>query len=115
MACNGRCGRDCALVAAIDVLDFAVSMQAREYRYNRAQSIPYLDAIFQLHGYIRMGVCGRTATLPLEYMPNLEPLFRLLPSQFSFPIAHAITQALAQTAQTPSVLELRRQRRAEPY
>lgn len=98
MCCHGECGKDCALLMTIDWLDFAVGMQMREYHINRTSTIPYLDAMFQLHGYVRAGVCQKTATLPFEYLPDLNPLLRQLPNELLVPLALSIRQAAGQRA-----------------
>lgn len=114
MACNGMCGRGCALLAVSDALEYAVSIQTRGYWTGRYGYVSNMDPLFQLHGYVRMGVCAKTATLPLEYVPNLEPLLRQLEVNLQMHVSHAIMSALAQTAQTPSVLPFQPRSRDSP-
>ena len=93
MSCCGECGDNCALLLALALLGYVASEQAKNVRTGRAP-LPWLDDAYSLYSYIKMGVCGKTATLPFEFVPDLEPHLKKLPRPARKALEDAIVQAV---------------------
>ena len=102
MSCCGECGDECALLLALAVLGYVASEQAKRVRTGR-EPLPWLDDAYTLCSYIKMGVCGKTATLPFEFVPELEPHLKKLPRPARKSLETAIVQALTYQPQQQTV------------
>jgi hypothetical protein len=80
----------CALRVVMHLMVLAISRQREVYAAGNTFLVPGLDALFQLHHYIRWGVCEHTRTVDPKEMPDLTPLLWQLPPSYRLQLEAAI-------------------------
>ena len=100
MSCSGACGNSCAAQLAIRMLKYCLRQQEMNLAYGRGQDVACLQPLFVLYQHIKTGVCAKSATLPFEFVPDLEYLFAQLPDEMRYELERAIVRAL-QSGQGP--------------
>ena len=94
MSCSGACGNRCAAKVALQMLAFCADKQSA----NVQAPLP-VEPLFILCEYIKKAVCGQTATLPFDFVPDLVYLLSQLPNDMRYTLEVAIVQALSQSPQ----------------